>query len=405
MTQPSARPRLVLPCLLACAVAGTAACGPRVAPPAAGTAGPGSAATSSAAPETTVDTVTVVSKMLETTARLPGELQPYESVAIYAKVSGFVEWIGVDRGSRVKEGELIARLSAPEVLSQRAEAESRLQGAQAQKIEAESRLASNEGTLEKLTIAAATPGVISGNELEVARKNVEADRARAEALRRSEDAARSALASFQEVEGYLRIRAPFAGIVTERNVHPGALVGPAGGAGVAAPLLRIETTGRLRLVVPVPEADASAMSEGAEVLFTVPAFPGETFSGTVARSAHAVEVRTRTMPVEVDVNNASGRLASGMFPEVRWPVRRDRSTLFVPTSSVTRTTERLFIVRIDDGQVDQVNVTLGATSGGLVEIFGDLHEGDQVALHGTDELRNGTRVTPRPAPSPSVAHP
>jgi hypothetical protein len=102
-----------------------------------------------------------------------------------------------------------------------------------------------------------------------------------------------------EVEGYLLVRAPFDGVITERNVHPGALVGPATASG-ATPLLKLEQTARLRLIVPVPEKYVAGMTEGARVDFSVPAFPGETFSGTIARISHSIDVKTRTMPVESD---------------------------------------------------------------------------------------------------------
>jgi RND family efflux transporter MFP subunit len=346
----------------------------------------------------------VVEKNLETTARLPGELQAYESVAVYSKLPAFVEWIGVDRGSRVRKGEVIARLSAPEMVSQRSEAESKAEGAKAQRLEAEARLASEEGTYERLKKAADTPGVIAQNELDVAEKAVEADRDRVAALRQSEAAATSSLASVREIEDYLKVRAPFDGVITERNVHPGTLVGPAGGAGSTLPMVRIETAEKLRLVVPVPETAVSKVLSGQEVKFTVPSFPGETFTGTVARVAHSLDVKTRTMPVELDVADPSGRLASGMFPEVQWPVRRDHPTLFVPVTSVVRTTEKVFVVRIRDNGVEQVEVKAGATVAGLVEVFGDLKAGDTVAVRGTDELRPGTRVAPKPVSPAPASH-
>ncbi len=339
----------------------------------------------------TVDVVKVVSQRLDITVRLPGELQPYEVVAIYPKVTGFVKWIGVDRGSHVSNGELIARLEAPELVSQRAEAQAKLQSAEAQRIEAEAKLAADESTYRRLKAAAATPGVVSGNELEVAQKTAEADRARVGALGESVEAAKAALRSVEEIERYLRLTAPFAGVVTERNVHPGALVGPS----MTVPMLRIETRARLRLVVPVPETFVAGIPEGTKVSFTVPAFPGEEFSGRVARIANSLDVKTRTMPVELDVMNPSRRLDPGMFPEVLWPVRRPRATLFVPASAVARTTEQTFVVRLREGEVEWVPVKTGPASGKLVEVFGDLHQEDQVALRGTDELRPGTRVTPR----------
>lgn len=340
----------------------------------------------------TVDVVKVASRKLSITVRLPGELQPYEVVAVYPKVTAFVESINVDRGSVVKSGQLMAKLVAPELAAQRAEAESKLQGAEAQRVEAEAKLASDQGTYERLKTASATPGVVSGNDLEVAQKAVEGDRARVDATRESAQAAKSALKAITEIESYLQVRAPFDGVVTERNVHPGALVGPATNSGAQLPMVRVEQTGHLRLVVPVPEKYVAGMVNGAKVDFTVPAFPEQTFTGTVARIAHSVDVKTRTMPVELDVYNAARRLASGMFPEVLWPVRRSEATLFVPTSAVARTTEATFVVCIRNGNAEWMNVQTGETDGKVVEVFGDLHEGDTVAVRGTDELRTGTHV-------------
>jgi len=330
--------------------------------------------------------------------RLPGELQPYEFVAIYPKVTAFVDWIGVDRGSRVRNGQLIVRLVAPELAAQRSEAQAKLQTAEAQRAEADAKLAADESTYHRLKAAASTPGVVAGNDLEVARQAAEADRARVRAAQDSASAAKEALRSIAEIEGYLQVKAPFDGVVTERNVHPGALVGPSGGAGVVVPMVRIETPSRLRLVVPVPEAYVAAIPEGTEVEFTVSAYPDEIFNAPVARIAQTVDVKTRTMPVELDVRNPSGRLASGMFSEVLWPVRRPSPTLFVPTSAVARTTEKSFVVRVRNGKVEWVDVKTGATNGNLIEVFGNLKAADQVALRGTDELRPGTLVTAQEGP-------
>jgi RND family efflux transporter MFP subunit len=346
-----------------------------------------------------VDAVRVVSQKLQITLRLPGELQPYEVVAIYPKVSGFVKWIGVDRGSHVKGGEVIARLQAPELVAQRAQAQAQLQSSESQLLAAQAKLAADESTYQKLKAAAATPGVVAGNDLIVAEKAAQADAAQMKAAQDNVDAAKQALQSVAEIAGYLEVAAPFDGVVTERNVHPGALVGPAAGPGASVPMVRIETLSRLRLVVPVPENYAAGIPEGAKVNFTVPAFPGQTFAGTVARISHAVDMKTRTMPVELDVNDPSGRLDPGTFSEVLWPVERPNPTLFVPSSAVATTLERVFVVRLREGKADWVDVKTGATSGALIEVFGELREGDMVALRGTDELRPGTMVSSRPASS------
>ena len=351
-----------------------------------------------AASAPSVKVVRVESQRLNMKVRLPGELQPYEVVALYPKITAFVDWIGVDRGSRVRSGQLIVRLVAPELAAQRSEAQAKLQTAEAQQVEAEAKLAADESTYRRLNAAASTPGVVAGNDLEVARQAAEADRARVRAAQDGANAAKEALRSIAEIEGYLQVKAPFDGVVTERNVHPGALVGPSGGPGVAAPMVRIETPSRLRLVIPVPEAYVAGIPEGTNVEFTVPTYPSQTFSAPVARIAQSVDVKTRTMPVELEVRNPGGKLAAGMFSEVLWPVGRPRPTLFVPTSAVARTTERVFVIRIHEGKAEWVDVKPGATSGNLIEVFGNLNEGDEVARRGTDELRPGTPVTAQRGP-------
>ena len=350
-----------------------------------------------AQPTATVEVVKVASKKLSITTRLPGELQAYEAVAVFPKVTAYVDSISVDRGTRVQSGQVMARLVAPELVAQRAEAQSKLQAAEAQRAEADAKLASDQSTFDRLKSASATPGVVAGNDLEVAQRSVEADRAKVEAMRGSAEAAKSGLKSFSEIEGYLEVRAPFDGVVTERNVHPGSLVGPATGAAASSfPMVRVEKISKLRLVVPVPEKYSAGMSAGTKVDFSVPAFPNQTFTGTVARIARSVDVKTRTMPVELDVQNSDGRLSSGMFPEVLWPVRRTKPTLFVPISAIARTTEATFVIRIRDGSTEWVNVQTGEQDGKSIEVFGGLREGDEVAVRGTDELLAGNHVTTKP---------
>lgn len=339
-----------------------------------------------------VDTVRVAAHRLDVSVSLPGELLPFEEVRIFPKVSGFVNWIGVDRGSRVKKGQLLATLTAPEIVAQKSEAEAKVLSAENQGIAAEAKLAADESTYQRLKAASATPGVISEDELDTAEKNVEADRARGVSLRNTADAARASLRSAVEMESYLRITAPFDGVVTKRNVHPGALVGPAGGSNAEHSMVRIEEISHLRLVVAVPEIYVAGVATGAKVNFTVPAFPGRTFSGTVARLANSIDVSTRTMPVELDVWNPDMELASGMFPQVSWPVRRSGETLFVPQSAVARATEQSYVLRVRNGRTEQVNVKTGATMGDLTEIFGDLKAGEEVAVHPADDLHTGAAV-------------
>jgi membrane fusion protein (multidrug efflux system) len=344
-----------------------------------------------------VEVVKVIEQPLNVTLSLPGELNPYQTVALYARVTGFVKTIGVDRGSRVRAGEQLAALEAPELVAQKFEAQSKLQSAESQLAAIRSKADANASTYDKLKAASVTPGVVAGNDVVLAQKAVEADQGQIGAAQQNIEAARQALKSISDMEGYLRIIAPFSGVVTERNVHPGALVGPMSGPGVATPLVRIVESHRLRLVIPVPEAYTASVTSGTAVTFAVSVYPGQTFAGTVARISQAVDVSTRTMAVELDVNNADGRLTPGTFCQVQWPIHRTALSLLVPSGSVANTTGRKFVIRVRGGRAAWVDVQTGLSSGSLVEVFGDLKAGDEIAARGTDELKAGQSVQVRPA--------
>jgi RND family efflux transporter MFP subunit len=327
---------------------------PEVAP------GPGAGSSAPA----TVEVVTVVAKPLDATLELPAELAADQAVAIYPRVSGFLDEISVDRGSPIKRGQLLARLSAPELAAQRAEAES--------------KVAAAKSTYDRLKAASATPGAIAGHDLEVAEAGLAADKSRVDALR--------------ALESYLSVRAPFDGVVTERNVHPGALVGPPTGPGMP-PMLKVEKIDHLRVTVAVPEADAAAVSIGTAAAFTVSTYPGHQFTAKIARVAHEIDAKTRTMAVELDYDNTAGMpLVPGAFAAVRWPVHREKPSLFVPPSAIATTTERTFVDRVRDGKIEQVVVARGVAMGEIVEVFGELAAGDQVVRRGSEVMAPGTAV-------------
>ena len=336
------------------------------------------------------DLVKVISKPVSRLSELPGEVQPYLSVSLHAKVAGFVDRILVDRGSVVKEGQLLVELSAPEMAARIAEAESRLQAADSDRLQAEAQLAGIESTYERLKEAAKTPGAIAGNEIVQVEKQVEAAQAVVRSRRQAGRAAQSALDAEKEMQSYLKIAAPFDGVVTDRIVHPGALVG----SGADPALLILQQVSRLRLVVAVPEELVGGVVGGARVEFQVPAYPERTYTGVVARLSHALDKSTRTMAVELDVLNRDGSLAPGMYPSVQWPVRRSRPALLVPATSVVKTTERTFVIRNHDGRAEWIDVRTGSAEGNLVEVLGDLKNGDLIVRHATDELREGSPLQP-----------
>lgn len=363
----------------------------------------------------------VVRQKLDIVLKVPGEIRPYQDVPLYPKVPGFIEWIGVDRGSVVKPGQLLVKLIAPEltaqcneaqakaraVAQQLKEAEKKLGSARSLQVEAEAKFAADDVTYRRLKEAAKVPGIISLNEVHIAEEvanadraavqsraqNVEAVQAEIHSLKEQEAAAREALKNIQDIRQYLYIRAPFYGVITERNQHAGSFAYPPSG-NQYPPMLRIKENSVLRIVCYVPEEAAAAVYQDANIDFTVAAYPGKVFSGQVARIARSLDLPSLTMPVELNYRNPKWTLNPGMFPEIRWPMRRSEPTLFVPTTAVFESLKAPFVLRVKDGLLERVEVRRGQTMGDRVEIFGDIREGDIIAIKGTDEFPAGTRVTP-----------
>jgi len=336
----------------------------------------------------TIKLVKVVSKRVVRTTELPGEFYPYLSVELHAKVAGYVDGVLVDRGSVVKQGDLLVQLSAPELEAHISQAQAQVTAAESDETQAEAQLAAARSNYEKLQEAAKTPGAVAENDLIQAKQQTDAAQALVRSRQRTAKSLEANLKSQQDLAAYLRVTAPFQGVITTRYIHPGALVGP----GSDVPLLQLDQISRLRLAVAVPEADVAGIKQGVMVDFKVPAHPERTFSGVIARPARALDMKTRTMPVELDVRNTDGLLAPGMYPSVLWPVESSRATLLVPPTSIVTTTERVFVIRDNHGRAQWVNVYKGATIGSLVEVQGDLKPGDEVVDPASDEIRDRSEL-------------
>lgn len=368
-------------------------------------------------------------RTLDQNMSLPGQLEAYQNVPIHAKVQGFVSAITVDRGSVVRKGQSMITIACPELDEKAKEAEAKVSSAKASFRESQSTLQSEVGkqvaatakldsdnlTFGRLKEAAKTPGAIALNEVDTAQKAVEADRAAVASQTSSVHAAQSVVAAHKEnikaaqgvlhsveaLRSYLTIRAPFDGVITERNVHEGSIVA-VDASRTSLPLVRIQQKNRLRLVVAVPEDSISGLHEGKSIPFTVPAFVSKTFYGTVARLGHALDEKTRTMPVELDVQNVSGELEPGMFATVSWNTRRPYETVFLPTSAVATDLQGTFVDKLPNQTVDRVFVKRGQSMNNLVEVIGPLSAGEMVALKATDELKSGLPVNIREATNEEV---
>lgn len=318
----------------------------------------------------------VIKGKLSTSIAVPGELIPYQQVDLYAKVNSYVKKLLVDIGSQVHQGQLLATLEAPEINSLLLEEESKIKQQQAVYY-------ASKATYDRLYNTSKTPGTVSQNDLEQAEAKKNSDLANVEA-------AQSAYKGVAANVAYLEIRAPFDGVITTRNVNLGAYVGPGGKN--ADPLFVIQDQNRLRLVVSVPEAYTSALSNKDEVSFSVRSLPGQVFKAQVKRLAGALDEKLRSERLEMDVYNTKKELLPHMYADVNVPVPSNDSTFIVPKTAVVTSTEKVFVVRVTNHHAEWVNVQKGLESGDKIEVFGKLKAGDQVVKTATDEIRDGSPV-------------
>ena len=314
---------------------------------------------------------------LSTSLFTPGELIAFQQVDLYAKENSFVKKLYADVGSEVKEGQLLASLEAPELGSQLASAQSRVKSQEAIYI-------ASKANYQRLVETSKTPGTISQNDIDQADARQKSDLAQL-------DAAKSAYAQVAETLKYLEIRAPFGGVISARNVNPGAYVGPSG-KGSEFPLFTLQEQRHLRLVVSVPEAYTGYLNDQNEVKFTVKALPNEVFHAKVKRLAGALDNKLRAERIEMDVFNNDKRLLPGMVAEVNVPLPARDSTFVVPSSAVISSTERVFVIRVTDHKAQWVDVKPGRSEKGKMEIYGDLHQGDTIIKVGSEERRDGSPV-------------
>lgn len=317
----------------------------------------------------------VAEKALSSSARLPGQLKPFNEVNLFPKVNGFVKQLYVDRGSIVKKGQLLITLEAPEMESQYQAANSRYLQAQ------ETALASKE-RFQRLKEAAAEPGSVSALELDNASAKMKAD----EAIANSE---RSNVASVRTMQGYLNIYAPFDGMIVQRNVSPGALVAP--GKATDQPMLILQDIRKMRLEVYIPEDYVDKVDLSRPVTFIFNAMPGTEHSAKISRSANALG-SMRSEAIEIDVDNTNQLLKPGMYAEVKIPMASGAKSLLVPNSAIVRSTEQQYVVAVRDGKADLVNVKLGLTTHDSTEVFGNLKADEKVLLNASDGVKYGDKL-------------
>lgn len=327
--------------------------------------------------ETTVAALSLQKGKLTSSLQIPGELIAYQNVDIYAKVSSFIKKLHVDVGSEVSQGQLLATMEAPEISSQLAGAESRIKSQEAVYL-------ASKANYDRLYNTSLTPGTVSKNDLDIAQARMKSDLAQWE----------SGKAAYREISdnrNYLEIRAPFAGIISAKNVSAGAYVGPSG-KGSEFPLFTLQEQKKLRLVISVPEAYTSYLSATSEVKFNVKAFTGKSFTAKVNRLSGALDTRLRSQRIEMDVINNDKKLLPGMIAEVNIPMDAADSTFLVPKTAVVNSTVNVFVIRVTNGKAERVQVQTGREADGKVEIYGNLNEGDTILASSNEEIREGAEL-------------
>ena len=331
--------------------------------------------TNTAAPAPAQDTVAVLllhTDTLKKNVDLPGELQPYLQTDLFAKVQGYVREMKVDIGDRVRKGQTLAVLEAPEVNTQVTQSEAALASAM-------SKYTASKDKYQRLYRASQSesPGIVAPVDLVNSHDQMAADSAAYEALRQQSKA-------YKEVSGYLYISAPFDGVVIARKADPGALVS------ASSMLLTVQDNNILRLRVSVPESYVAAAMGKRDLSFAVDAYPEQRFTGTLTRKTETIDPTTRTELWEYDVDNRQHLLKAGAFVYARLNLGRSAPSMILPPTAIATTLERKFVIRVHEGKVQWVDVRQGMTTDGGVEVFGDLHPGDTLVTKATDERKPGT---------------
>jgi RND family efflux transporter MFP subunit len=323
-----------------------------------------------------VDLATANRQALEQQVRLPAQLAAYQEVSIFPKVNGYVRSVLVDIGSHVHDGQLLMMLEAPELEQAAAQAKERFARAQ-------SDYAIGRENYQRLLEASQTPGAISPMDLATARSKRDADSALS-------NAEKANWQMQQTMMGYLRVTAPFTGVITQRNVHPGALVSAE--ARDSKPMLELKEVDRLRLQVDIPESVAAGLGTKDSVVFFLSAFPGRRFTGRISRVSMNINLQMRSERVELDVSNKDEALTPGMYADVLFDSKGNPQALAVPKSAVVTSTERKYVIVVRGGKTVRVDVSTGNENNGKIEIVGDIKPGEEVIAHANDEIKDGTTI-------------
>jgi RND family efflux transporter MFP subunit len=306
---------------------------------------------------------------------LPANLQAFSDTPIYARTTGYLKRWYVDIGKRVKAGELLAEIDAPELDDQ-------LQQAKANYATAEANYRLAQSTAVRWESLLKTDSV--------SRQEVDEKRSDMAARKANLDAARYNVSRLEKLQSFKRLYAPFDGVITARNVDVGMLIDA--GSAPAKELFHIASTKRLRAFINVPQSYAHDVGPGMTAELTLAEFPGRRFKGTFARSAQSIDAVSRTLLAEVDVDNAAGELLPGSYAQVHLKLSGDHAALIVPVNALLFRPEGVMVAVVQGDRAILSPIKLGRDFGSQVEVVSGLNASDSVILNPSDSLASGAQV-------------
>lgn len=331
------------------------------------------------------------------TVTLPGSVAALTTTPVYARAPGYVDQLRVDIGSRVRKGDLLALIDAPELDHQTQQARAMV-------------------TLDSATLALARVELARWRQMlasdsAVTLEEVDQKQAAYNVALATLNAAIANWRQLAQLQSYERVVAPFSGVITARNVDRGALVGTAGSVSgslvsaqgsAAGSLFQLERIDTLRVYVTAPEDNAAGVAVGRPALVTLPAVPGDTLRGRVVRTANALDPAARTLLAEVDVGNSKGTYLPGSYAQVQLTLARSGSALQVPATALVIRDGPPQVMTLDpDSTVRYTTVTIGRDYGSWVEVTGGLARGATIVLNPPDGLQAGQRVRAVPSTATS----
>jgi RND family efflux transporter MFP subunit len=311
---------------------------------------------------------------------LPGSTQPFNDAPIYARTNGYLKHWYVDIGAHVRQGQLLADIETPELDQQLEQARADLRTAHEN---------------EDLAQTTATRWVSLLKDDAVSKQETDQYVSDLSAKKSALDAAKANVQRLEQLQSFERIYAPFSGVITARNTDIGTLI-DAGAAGTPKELFHVAAVSRLRIYVSVPEADSAAARDGTPVSLTLEEYPGKTFTGIVTRNTDSIDQTTRTLKVEIDVENKQDQIKTGAYVLAHFRGAKQSSatgqTLILPANTLLFRSEGLRVAVVRNGRAELTPISVGRDFGSSLEVTSGISQGDLVIVNPSDSLTSGTAV-------------